>query len=480
MTPKNKKQISLFQYIVTIVIVAILASGTTLFIYEIENNKKNGVSLSLDATSELDNVSLLYQMIQGAYIEEVDSDDLINGALKGMTEAIGDPYSNYFPEEEAKEFDDSISGSFEGIGASMTLENGYPVIAEPPFEDSPAEKAKLKKGDIIVKVDGKEVEGQTLSETTSQIKGEKGTTVTLDIQRGDESFSIDIVRDTIPVESVKSNIDASDKEIGYIQITSYNETTSDEFNEAVSSLRKQGAKKFILDVRGNPGGVLQNVEKMTSRFLEDGETIVGFEDKEKVLSEEVAGKKFDQGEKIKEPTVILVDEYSASASEIMAGALKDNGFDVIGTTTFGKGTVQTMVPIEGHGEVKLTISKWLTPDGTWIHEKGIEPTIEVNYPDYYKRTVIDRSETYKEGMISSHIETINVYLKELGYTSEKKGKTYTAATTQAIKTFQEKEGLKVTGEANKETVEKLETAIYNHWKENDIQYNKAVEVIKQK
>ena len=122
----------------------------------------------------------------------------------------------------------------------------------------------------------------------------------------------------------------------------------------------------------------------------------------------------------------------------------------------------------------------MTPDGTWIHEKGIEPTIEVNYPDYYKRTVIDRSETYKEGMISSHIETINVYLKELGYTSEKIGKTYTAATTQAIKTFQEKEGIKVTGEANKETVEKLETAIYNHWKENDIQYNKAVEVIQQK
>ena len=139
----------------------------------------------------------------------------------------------------------------------------------------------MKKGDIIVKVDGKEVEGQTLSETTSQIKGEKGTTVTLDIQRGDESFSIDIVRDTIPVESVKSNIDASDKEIGYIQITSYNETTSDEFNEAVSSLRKQGAKKFILDVRGNPGGVLQNVEKMTSRFLEDGETIVGLKIKKR-------------------------------------------------------------------------------------------------------------------------------------------------------------------------------------------------------
>lgn len=304
--------------------------------------------------------------------------------------------------------------------------------------------------------------------------------MTLDILRGDESFSIDIIRDTIPVESVKASLDKMDPTVGYIQITSFNETTSDEFDEAVTKLRGQGAKRFILDVRGNPGGVLQNVEKMTSRFLEDGDVIVGFEDKNKNTFEEEAGKKFDKGEKIKEPTVILTDENSASASEIMAGALKVHGFDVIGTTTYGKGTVQTLVPIEGHGEVKLTISKWLTPDGKWIHEKGVEPTIKVDYPDYLKRLVIDRALTYEEGSISNHVETINVYLDVLGYNVGKSGNRYTADTTRSIKEFQEKSGLEVTGVADKPTIEALELAIRNHWKENDVQYNKALEVVKEK
>jgi len=164
----------------------------------------------------------------------------------------------------------------------------------------------------------------------------------------------------------------------------------------------------------------------------------------------------------------------------MAGALKVHGFDVIGTTTYGKGTVQTLVPIEGHGEVKLTISKWLTPDGKWIHEKGVEPTIKVDYPDYLKRLVIDRALTYEEGSISNHVETINVYLDVLGYNVGKTGNRYTADTTRSIKEFQEKSGLEVTGVADKPTIEALELAIRNHWKKNDVQYNKALEVVKEK
>ena len=479
MTPKKSNKISTFQYILTIVIVGILASGVTMFVYETSESKRT-LSLSNNVKDDLENVNLLYELIDNQYIENVSEKELVNGALKGMTEAIGDPHSSFFPEEEAKEFDDSVSGSFEGIGASMMLENDYPVIAEPPFEDSPAQKAKLKKGDIIVKVDGKEVKGKPLNEVVSNIKGKKGTRVKLDILRGDETFTVEIVRDMIPIETVKANIDKTNKEVGYIKISSFNETTSDEFNEAINQMRKEGAKRFIIDVRGNPGGVLQNVEKMTSRFLKDGDVIVGFEDKSKATFEEVADKKFDKGEKITEPTVILTDENSASASEIMAGALKAHGFDVIGTTTYGKGTVQTMVPIEGHGEVKLTISKWLTPDGKWIHEKGIEPTIKVDYPDYLKRLVIDRSLTYQEGAVSSHVETINVYLNELGYDVGEVTKNYTNQTTEAIKLFQKDYELEVSGNADKVTVERLERAISDYWAKNDSQYNKALEVVQEK
>ncbi|MEG0551038.1 MAG: S41 family peptidase [Vagococcus sp.] len=479
MKQKESRKISMFQYLITIALVAILASGATLFMYELKNPMSR-IGKSDSDGADLDNVELLYELINSQYIEKVDQKKLVDGALKGMTEAIGDPHSTFLVTDDAKEFDDSISGSFEGIGATMTIENDYPKIAEEPIEGAPADKAKLKKGDVIVKVNGKDQKGKSLQEVVSKVRGKKGTSVKLDVIRGDNKFTVDIVRDKVPLESVTSKIDKTDPTVGYINIKSFNETTSDEFDDAITKMRKEGAKKFIFDVRGNPGGVLQNVEKMTSRFLKDGETIVKFEDKAKNSYEEVAGKKFDNGHKITEPSVILVDENSASASEIMAGALKANGFDVIGTKTFGKGTVQTMVPIQGNGEVKLTISKWLTPDGEWIHEKGVKPTIKVDYPKYLKNPVIDQSLNYKEGAISSNVKTINTYLKELGYTKSEANDTYTTETVAGIKAFQKDNKLEETGNADKKTVQKLEQVTMDHWKDNDVQYNKALEVIQKK
>ena len=478
MKQKDSNKISLTQYILTIVIVGILASGITLFVYELNNPMSR---LSMGSTQEdLDNIELLNELIKSQYIEDVDQKKLITGALEGMTAAIGDPHSSFFPEAEAEEFDTSVSGSFEGIGATMMLENDYPTIAEPPIEGSPAEKAKLKKGDVIVKVDGKDTKGKALQEVVSKVRGKKGTRVKLDILRGDETFNVEIVRDKIAVESVKANIDKNEPTIGYIKINSFNQTTSDEFDKAVDKMRKEGAKKFVIDVRGNPGGVLQNVEKMTSRFLEDGKTIVGFENKAKDKQEEVASEKLDGGNKIKEPSVILIDENSASASEIMAGAFKAHGLDVIGVKSYGKGTVQTMVPMKGYGEVKLTISKWLTPDGKWIDKKGVEPTIKVDYPAYLKNRVIDRSMEYKEGVISPNVKIINTYLNELGYSVDKDSETYTQETTEAVKKYQADMKLEVTGVMDKMSVEKLEDSIRNHWKANDIQYNKAIDVLKSK
>ncbi|MFC6348112.1 S41 family peptidase [Vagococcus carniphilus] len=476
MEPKQTKKISIFQYVLTIAIVAIVASGATLFVYELKDPIRKLSREESDGT-DLETVELLYQLIDSQYIEKVDHKKLVNGALQGMTDAIGDPHSTFLPEEDAKEFDDSVSGSFEGIGATMTIENDYPKIAEPPIEGSPAAKAKLKQDDVIIKVNGKDVKGEGLQKVVSKVRGKKGTSVKLDILRGDETFVVDIVRDKIPVESVVANIDKTDKSVGYIKIKSFNETTSDEFNEAVTKMRKEGATKFIFDVRGNPGGVLQNVEKMASRFLKDGKVIVKFEDRAKSSYEEVAGKKLDNGEKITEPSVLLMDENSASASEILAAALKANGYDVIGVKSFGKGTVQTLIPIEGNGKLKLTFSKWLTPEGKWIHEKGVTPTIKVDYPKYLKNRIIDQSLHYKEGVISSNVVTLNTYLKELGYKIDEASDLYSEETVEAVKSFQKDQGLKETGEADKETIQTLEEAIMKHWKANDIQYNKALEVV---
>lgn len=469
---KKQKTISFTKYIVTSVIVAILAIGGTVFIYE----SKSGVS-SISAKDDLDNISDLAALIQQGYIKNVDSKKLYEGAMKGMVSAIDDPYSTYFTADEAKGFEDDISGNFEGIGAVMTMTNDMPTVAEPPIKDSPAEKAKLQAGDVILKVDGKSIEGKSLSEVVKLVRGEKGTDVTLDIKRGSDTFPVTITRDVIPVESVSGNLDKNHKDIGYIQISSFNSTTSEEFDKVVTKLRKDGAKSFVIDVRGNPGGMLDQVEQITSRFLKDDKPIVKFESKLEGDEEHVASKKLDNGEKITEPTVLLVDENSASASEIMAAAFKDSAnIDVIGTKTFGKGTVQTVIPLNDGAEVKLTIKKWLTPKGKWINKKGVEPTIEVVKPSYIEHKLIDTSLTYKLGSINDNVKVINEYLNVLGYDVDISD-TFNEKTQKAIKEFQEKNKLDVTSEANKETVNELEKQIVEYWKSHDNQYEKAIETI---
>lgn len=469
---QKKGTISITKYIVTNIIVALLAVGGTVFIYE----SKNGISSS-SQQDQLDNLADLATLIEQGYIKDTDSKKLYEGAMKGMVAAIDDPYSTYFTAEEAKGFEEDINGNFEGIGAVMTMTNDLPTVAEPPIKDSPAEKAKLQVGDVILKVDGKSIEGQSLSDVVKKVRGEKGSSVKLDIKRGSETFPVTITRDVIPVDSVTGNIDEKNKDIGYINISSFNSTTSEEFDKMVTKLRKDGAKSFVIDVRGNPGGMLDQVEKITSRFLKDGKPIVKFESKLEDDEEHVASKKLDSGEKITEPTVLLVDENSASASEIMAGAFIDSAnIEVIGTKTFGKGTVQTVIPMNDGGEIKLTIKKWLTPKGKWIHKKGVDPTIKVDKPDYIQHKLIDAALDYKLGAVNENVKVINEYLKVLGYDVDVTD-TYSEKTEAAIKAFQQKNKLEVTGKADEKTINVLEKQIVEYWKLHDNQYEKAIETL---
>lgn len=468
----KKRTVSFTKYIVTTLIVAILAVGGTVFIYE----SKNGVSSSSEQ-DQIDNLTDLATLIEQGYIKDVDSKKLYEGSMKGMVAAIDDPYSTYFTPEEAKGFEDDINGNFEGIGAVMTMTNDLPTIAEPPIKDSPAERAKLQVGDVILKVDGKSIEGESLSDVVKKVRGEKGTDVKLDIKRGAKTFPVTITRDVIPVESVTGNIDEKNKDIGYINISSFNATTSEEFDKMVTKLRKDGAKSFVIDVRGNPGGMLDQVEKITSRFLKDGKPIVKFESKLEDDEEHVASKKLDGGNKITEPTVLLVDENSASASEIMAGAFIDSAnIEVIGTKTFGKGTVQTVIPMNNGGEIKLTIKKWLTPKGKWINKKGVEPTIEIEKPEYIQHRLIDTTLDYKLGAVNENVKVINDYLKVLGYDVDVTD-TYSDKTEAAVKAFQEKNKLDVTGKADEKPINELEKQIVEYWNTHDNQYEKAIETL---
>lgn len=470
---KDKKQVPFYQYIVSIICVAFLAGGS-FYIY-FDYRYKQQLANQPIQSSNLKKVDELYNEIVANYVGDVDENKLVEGALKGMAEALDDPYSSYLNEPEADELDQSLAGSFEGIGATLTMKDDLPTVAQAPIEGSPAAKAGMKTDDVILKVDNEETQGKTLSQVVSKIRGKKGTEVRLTILRGTETFELKLIRDEIPIETVKGSLDKQDPSIGAITITSFGQKTYEELQETIKSLRKEGATSFIIDVRQNPGGLLNQVEQMASMFLEDGQTILKFEDKNGDTSKAVAGPDLDDGFKVTEPTVVLVDKDSASASEIFAAALKESGDKkIIGTTTFGKGTVQTVKNLNDKSEIKLTVLKWLTPNGEWIHEKGLEPSIEADYPDYAYFSPISREKVLKEGDSSTVVKNVNAILSALGYDVNADSSDYTKQTKTAVTNIQSANNLPVNGELDNETATAIEREIGKKIQENDRAYDTAV------
>lgn len=481
---KNKKKVSVLTLVLSLVFAVLMSVFVTAaFILGVEKQTHRGMYQALfrsgqEESSELAQIGQLYYVLKDNYVGKVDEQKLIDGALRGMTEALDDPYSNYMSGEEMKALNDSISGSFEGIGAVMTLDKNQPMVAEPPIKDSPASKAGLQAKDVILKVDDEEVAGKPLNEVVTKVRGKKGTDVKLTVQRGDKVFDVKITRDEIPVDSVESKIDKDNPTVGLITIKSFGKKTSDEFNQAIEKLRKDGAKSFVIDVRGNPGGLLDQVEKIASRFLKNGKPIIQFENKEGEKQVDRASKELDGGNKIKEPVVILVDGNSASASEILAAALNQSAdVPVIGTKTFGKGTVQTVVPMSTSSELKLTTLKWLTPDGTWIHKKGLKPTIEKDYPSYARLHPLDKDKTYKLGDAGEEINTLDQMLAALGYLKGEVSNIYNEETVEAVKEFQAQNQIEVTGTADRATTIAIEKKLIDLINSEDPAYKEAVKVL---
>lgn len=474
-SPLKKHNVPLHRYLISMICVAIISAGISRILLV----KPTIVSESEAANDELIKIHELYQTIQQDYYEEVDSNVLIEGALQGMTDALDDPYTTYLKEEDSAELNDMLSGEFEGIGATLSIVEDYPEIIEDLKENSPAAKSGLLKGDRITKVDDYATKGQDLSDIVERIRGKKGSAVRMTIQRGEEEKVIEVVRDTIAIESLNANLDSKDSTIGNISIFSFNSTTAKELEQAITDLRSQGAKSFILDVRQNPGGYLDQVEKMASMFLEDGKTIVKFGLKDEIIGETVASKELDNGFKVTEPVVVIVDEQSASASEILAAALNESAdIPIVGTTTFGKGTVQGMNHFSDQSELKMTVQKWLTPSGQWINKKGVTPTYEVRYPDYFYYPSLSLSIGLKEGDKQESVSHLNEYLSLLGYLKpENKAQEFSQETKGALKAFQKEQSLEVSGQLDSNTAFMLELFVFEQQDNDDKMYEKAVELL---
>ena len=441
------------------------------------DSNSDSVAPSGDLTNEdLKKLELVYDTLVNGYVDKnINKDDLINGALKGMAEATGDPYTNYLVNDETAAIDETMTGSFGGIGAELRSENNRVIISN-TREGTPSQKIGLQENDVILKVDGEDMEGKSISYVVSKVRGEVGTDVTLTIQRGTQELEVKITRAKIAIETVKGTVDSTDSTIGHVQINSFAKNTAKEVEKAVTDLREKGVKKFIFDVRYNPGGLLDQAIMIANMFLDEGKTILNVENRNGQIKSYNASKDYGTF-KITEPYVLLVNEGSASASEILAAALKESAdAKLIGKKTYGKGTVQSVVEVGDNAELKYTMAKWLTPNKTWIHKTGIEPTEEVSMPDYYNITIIDTREVVKEGAVSGNVKTIETILKGLGYDVTADGY-FDSKTTEAVKEFQKSKGLSETGEVDEKTGTALMSAIRDALKANDTQYKAAVKAL---
>lgn len=323
----------------------------------------------------------VWDIVKEKYVDHdsLEAQDMINGAINGMLSATGDPYTVFLDEEKFAVLNEELNGSFEGIGAEVGIKDNILTIIA-PLEDSPAQKAGLRAGDKVVEIEGQSTGELTIDEAVKKMRGPKGTELHLKIFRitdeNTDTKDIIVVRDTIHIDSVR--VEFLDDDIAHIKLMQFGEDTIREFNRIVSQVKSHKSKGIILDMRNNPGGILHTAVVIASKFLPSNAVVVIEEDaKDKRTNLYTTG----AHPFIDTPVVILLNEGSASASEILAGALRDNRSDVtiVGKQSFGKGSVQELIPTSSSTAAKITVAKWLTPNGEQINEKGITPNIEVDY-----------------------------------------------------------------------------------------------------
>ncbi len=468
-----KKYIRLKPFTLIMLIIVLIVGTSGITILALTFGEKKVVQVRTNTHPQFQKLFDVYDELSTKYYKELDEDQMVQGAMTGMMGALDDPYSTYMPKAEADEFNDQISSSFEGIGAEIQEKDGQIVVVS-PIKNSPAEKAGLKPNDIVKTVDGKSIVGKTANEAVKLIRGEKGTDVTIEFQRGSSKtlHKLTLTRAEIPVETVYASMNK--QKIAHIQITSFSDNTYKELLEKLDEMESKGMKGLVLDVRQNPGGRLDIAINIASLFVKTGETVVQVENRDG--EKEVANAQ--DGRKVTVPTTVLIDSGSASASEILAAAMSESSnVKLVGEKSFGKGTVQTVEDLSDGATLKYTMAKWLTPDGNWIHEKGIQPNVKVKYPSYASLPYLDTSKTFKQDDISDSVKVAEKMLDALGYDVGKIDGLYDYQMTTAVQKFQADHDLEVTGVLKGNTTTEIMTQLRNKIKKEDPQLKKAQSIV---
>src|SRR5216683_1612875 len=367
----------------------IAAAAATLFVFALHQDV-GAASSSSNTEGTYKQLNLfgdVFELVRSDYVEDVSDETLIEGAINGMLTSL-DPHSNYL---NAKNFNDmkvQTRGEFGGLGIEVSMESGLVKVVS-PIDDTPAARAGLKPGDLITHLDGAPVQGLTLPEAVEKMRGPVNSELTLTVRReGQEPFDVKLTRAIIKIQSVRSHLESNN--IGYIRVTSFNEQTDVGLNNAMKSLRTQANNSLIgvvLDLRNNPGGLLDQAVAVSDAFLDKGEIV------------STRGRRADDAQRYNAhpgdiaaglPVAVLINGGSASASEIVAGALQDHHRAIlIGTRSFGKGSVQTIIPLAGHGAMRLTTARYYTPSGRSIQARGIDPAIMGTADDYQLARAVD-------------------------------------------------------------------------------------------
>lgn len=333
----------------------------------------SGAAIDWSKVSEKEEA--IYNTIDDYYLNEIDNDKIQNGIYKGMVDSLGDPYTVYYNSEEYKQFTSSSSGTYSGIGVavSQNVTTGAITIVK-TFKKGSGEKEGMKPGDVIYKVEGKKIEGLELSKVVSMIKGKEGTFVKVTVLRDGKEIEFNLERKKLEVDTVNYRMeDRSGKKIGYISVSEFDEVTASQFKNAISELNKEGMEGLVIDLRDNPGGLLDVTCEMLDRMIKKGLLVYTVDKNGKRVDEDAT-----DSDSFDKPVAILVNGNSASASEVFSGAMKDyKAATLVGTKTFGKGIVQSIVPFGDGTAMKVTVSKYYTPNGVNIHGTGIEPDVVV-------------------------------------------------------------------------------------------------------
>ena len=406
------------------------------------------------------------------YLEDVSREELIKEAINGMVNSLDDPQTNFLDSAHFEEMMIKIDGSFSGIGIEISEVDGYITIIA-PIKDTPGEKAGLLPGDRIIAIDGQDVVGMTTMEAVKLIRGPEGTSVRLTVEREQltEPLEFQITRANIIVPSVFSELLA--EQIGYIQITSFDEHTGQDFQKAILELETEGMRGLLLDLRNNPGGLLDQAVLVAQEIIPAG-PITHMVDRDGNVLQTY----HSYGTKKAYPMVVLVNGASASAAEIIAGAVQDtDAGTLVGTKTYGKATVQHLESLSQLGGLRYTVAKYQTPNGRDIHENGLEPDVVVELPDDYYFLQYGIYSDLKPGDEGGSVLILHKMLTALQYPVQETAQ-YDGQTEKAVRAFQAAHGLAASGAVNQATREELTTQLEPLLEEMDLQKKRALEILR--